>query len=305
MSEWLAEYRQFAKEGTFATYSMAVVNHIIPLLGDCALDELTEDRVQEAVLFWLRSGRCDGTGGLSHKSVRDLLAIVKTSVKAAHKHLGLALVPMEIRLPQPTRLRKVEVFSPSELLRLVEAAKIQPSSKNAGILLALYSGLRIGELCALQWKDVDFERGSLFVSKTVQRIYARTLDGGTETRVVISTPKTRSSLREIPLASAVLPSLREFRSNGECYLTTKSPAFLEPRSYRSYYGRFLKRAGIAHSSFHKLRHTFATQLIEHGADVKTVSELLGHASVNTTLDLYVHPQFEQKQKCIEMMPPFS
>jgi site-specific recombinase XerD len=124
-------------------------------------------------------------------------------------------------------------------------------------------------------------------------------------KLVISSPKTRSSLREIPLASALLPTLQEFQDHKECYLTTRRGTFLEPRSYRSYYGRFLKRAGIAHSSFHKLRHTFATQLIERGADVKTVSELLGHASVNTTLNLYVHPQLEQKRKCVEMIPTFS
>jgi integrase len=304
LSEWLREYQQFAKEATFATYSMAVVNHIIPILGSCTFDELTEKRIQETALYWLRSGRCDGKGGLSHKSVRDLLAIVKTSIKAAQKRFGISPTPIEVRLPQSIRLREIEVFSPSELLRLVEAATVHPSSKNTGILLALYTGVRIGELCALQWKDINFERSSLFVSKTVQRIYAKTVDGDTVAKIVISSPKTRSSLREIPLASALLPILQEFRDHDECYLTTKGLMFLEPRSYRSYYGRFLKRAGIAHSSFHKLRHTFATQLIECGADVKTVSELLGHASVNTTLNLYVHPQLEQKRKCIEMIPSF-
>jgi integrase len=304
LSEWLDEYQQFAKEATFATYSMAVVNHIIPMLGDCTLGELTEKKIQETALYWLHSGRCDGKGGLSHKSVRDLLAIIKTSIKVAQKRLGITPTPIEVRLPQSMRLREIEVFSPSELLRLVEAAKARPSSKNVGILLTLYTGLRIGELCALQWKDINFERESLFVSKTVQRIYAKTIDGNTVAKIVISSPKTRSSLREIPLASALLPILREFRDHDDCYLITKDRMFLEPRSYRSYYGRFLKRAGIAHSSFHKLRHTFATQLIECGADVKTVSELLGHASVNTTLNLYVHPQFEQKRKCIEMIPSF-
>lgn len=304
LSEWMAEYRQFAKEATFATYSMAVVNHIIPLLGGYTLEELTEKKIQEAVLYWLQSGRCDGKGGLSHKSVRDLLTIIKTSIKTAWKRAGITPTPMEVRLPQSIHLKEIEIFSPSELLRLVKAAKAHPSSKNAGILLALYTGLRIGELCALQWKDIDFERGSLFVSKTVQRIYAKTVEGETVAKIIISSPKTRSSVREIPLASTLLPTLQEFRDHDDCYLITKERTFLEPRSYRSYYGRFLKRAGIAHSSFHKLRHTFATQLIECGADVKTVSELLGHASVNTTLNLYVHPQLEQKRKCIEMIPSF-
>jgi integrase len=305
LAEWLKEYQQFAKEATFATYSMGVVNHIIPSLGDYALDELTEKRIQETALYWLREGRCDGTGGLSHKSVRDLLVIVKTSIKAAQKRLGMDVAPIEVRLPQVTSARTVEIFSPSELLLLVDAVKKHPSSKNAGILLALYAGLRIGELCALQWKDIDFERGSLFVRRTVQRIYARTVEGNTVAKIVISSPKTRSSLREIPLASILEPTLQSVRDHDECYLVTKKRSFLEPRSYRSYYGRFLKRAGIAHSSFHKLRHTFATQLIEQGADVKTVSELLGHASVNTTLNLYVHPQLEQKRRCIEMLPSFS
>jgi integrase len=217
----------------------------------------------------------------------------------------LPQVSLEIKLPPPSSTQKVEVFTSAELAKLVDATMMRPSSKNTGILLALYSGLRIGELCALQWKDIDFERGTLTVSKTIQRIYIKELAGGTTAKIIITPPKTRSSVREIPLASAVIPLLREHVKSSEWYLVTGMDTFLEPRSYRSYYGRFLRRAGIAHSSFHKLRHTFATQLIENGADVKTVSDLLGHSSVKTTLDLYVHPRLEQKRKCVEMMPNFK
>jgi integrase len=303
--QWLTDRRRVDKEATYATYSMAVVNHIIPTLGAYSIPELAERVIQKAALQWLDSGRCDGSGGLSRKTVRDLLAIIKTSVKAAQKQYGLPQTPLEIRLPPSGFTQKVEVFTSTELTKLVEAATTSLSSKNIGILLALYSGLRIGELCALQWKDIDFKRGTLTVSKTIQRIYTKELAGSTTAKIIITPPKTNSSVREIPLASAVAPLLCEHERSSEWYLVTGMNTFLEPRSYRSYYGRFLRRTGIAHSSFHKLRHTFATQLIENGADVKTVSDLLGHSSVKTTLDLYVHPRLEQKRKCVEMMPNFK
>jgi integrase len=302
---WLEEHQRFAKETTHSTYSMAVINHIIPMLGSFALADITEQRVQEMALHWLEAGRCDGGGGLSRKTVHDILAIVKLSMKAAQKRYDIPVTPMEIRLPQQESVKRTEVFAPSELQGIVGAAMARLHSKSMGILLALYTGLRIGELCALQWRDVDLVRGTLTVTKTIQRIYKKELKGSVTSKMVITPPKTRSSVREVPLASTIAPLLHGFTQTNDCYLITGSPSFLEPRSYRAYYGRFLRRAGIAHSSFHKLRHTFATQLIEGGADVKTVSDLLGHASVKTTLDLYVHPQLEQKRKCVEMIPSFT
>jgi integrase len=304
LHRWMHEQQRLAREATYATYSMAVVNHIIPLLGHLYVEDITEQIVQETALYWLERGRCDGCGGLLRKSVRDLLAIVKTSLKAARKHCGLPAMIMDIRLPQPQLSQKPKVFTLSELRILVGAASSKSSTKNMGILLALYSGLRIGELCALRWEDVDFERTTLAVTKTIQKIYTKSLTGETQAKTIISSPKTKSSVRELPLSSEIVPMLMRFRAPDDHYLITGKDSCMGPRSYRSYYSRFLQRSGITASSFHKLRHTFATQLIESGADVKTVSQLLGHASVKTTLDLYVHPQLEQKRKCIAMMPSF-
>jgi integrase len=301
---WLAGQKPFLKEATFATYSQSIINHLIPTLGGCLLCDITEQMVQKAALSWLECGRCDGKGGLSHKSVKDMIAIVRASIRAAELSRNVAHSPLRIKLPPVTKPSQVEVFSAQELQTLVQAATTSPTNKKVGLMLALYSGLRIGELCALQWRDIDLAANTISVDKTVQRIYTKSLGEKTTSKIIVTPPKTPSSIRMIPLASEILHLVESLAASGDRFLITGMPTLLEPRSYRAWYGRFLRRNGIKHSSFHKLRHTFATRLIENGADVKTVSAILGHSSVRTTLDLYVHPQMDQKRKCIDMMPSF-
>lgn len=305
LARWLAGKEGYVKEATYANYSVTIVNHIIPVLGDCTIPELTEGRIQGAVLAWLESGRLDNKGGLSEKTVRDFLMIIKLSRRAATKYLKLPHEPLEIKFPKTGRIEKLKVLLPAETQRLIQNVLLNLNSRNAGFLIALYAGVRIGELCALQWKDIDMEKGVLSITKTIQRVNIKRVDGESSTRIIISTPKTRASVRTIPLASCILPAMRRLQpEDNEVYLITGTRGYLEPRSYRSYYSRYLRRIGIPHLNFHGLRHTFASRLIEQGADVKTVSELLGHASVTITLNLYVHPQMEQKRKCIEMIHPF-
>ena len=173
-------------------------------------------------------------------------------------------------------------------------------------MISLYTGLRIGELCALQWKDIDLKGRIVHVRKTVQRIFYKEWTGATKSSVVITAPKTRSAARDVPLASFLVPLLRELHcSDPETYVLSGDRKCLEPKTYRTFYKRFLERNNLPMLRFHGLRHTFATLCIEDGADCKTVSALLGHASVNLTLSLYVHPQIEQKRKCIERLPVYE
>jgi DNA-binding transcriptional ArsR family regulator len=169
------------------------------------------------------------------------------------------------------------------------------------ILISLLSGIRIGELCALTWSDVNLESRTISVSKTIQRIYVKDRDGRCSSKVLVDTPKTNSSVRVVPISSLLMGYMERIRSDGEKYVVTGTYEYLEPRTYRTYYNRFLRRNGISHVNFHGLRHTFATRCIEAGGDCKTISELLGHASVNMTLNLYVHPRMDQKRRCVEMM----
>ncbi len=302
LTEWLQNRRGYVKEATLANYETAVATHISPTLGELKLAEVTEQCLQRTAVDWLHRGRRDGRGGLSECTVRNLIMIVKLTLKSAAKAGYIPFRQYDILYPRTEQEKKCKVFSREEQLMLTQHIYLNLSYKNAGILFCLHTGLRIGELCGLRWGDIDMEHRTVSVSRTVQRIFVRNAQGQGETKVIITEPKTRNSKRTVPLSSTIYPILKKIHpKNPSAYVLTGTEHYTEPRTYREYYDRLLVQLGIGHINFHGLRHTFATRLIESGADYKTVSELLGHASVNTTLNLYVHPQMEQKRRAVELL----
>ena len=302
LGQWLENREGLVKEATIASYAASIENHILPALGAMPLTDITESRLQATALLWLEEGRCDGNGGLSERTVRGMVALVKLSLKAAAKAGYVPPQSYDIQFPPPQQVARLQVFGKQEQAVLMQHIYMNLTPKNLGILLCMYTGLRIGELCALRWEDIDMENKLVTVSRTMQRIYRRDENGEGHTKLLITTPKTRNSVRSVPLSSLIYPVLRRMHpGNDTYYLLTGKTTHTEPRTYRDYYNRLLERLGLPHVNFHGLRHTFATRLIENGADYKTVSELLGHASVNITLNLYVHPQMEQKRKAVELI----
>ncbi len=299
---WEGQKQGFVRASTLANYSTAITTHILPVLGEIPIADMTEQCLQETALFWLHHGRCDGTGGLSEQTVRNLVTIVKLTLKAAAKEGYLPMRRYEIRYPRMEHQKSLCVLDVREQAILTQYVCRNPTYKNAGILFCLHTGVRIGELCGLRWEDVDLEGRTVHIRRTVQRIFQRDEEGQGKTFLVISEPKTAHSIRTLPLSSVICPVMEQIRqSNPAAYLLTGTEQPTEPRIYREYYQKVLERLDIAPMRFHGLRHTFATRLIENGADYKTVSVLLGHASVNTTLNLYVHPQMEQKRKAVELL----
>ena len=178
----------------------------------------------------------------------------------------------------------------------------QPNARNIGVMLALCTGMRIGEVCALKWEDVDLTHRMIRVCKTVGRIYNCEL-GATER--VFSTPKTKHSFREIPISKLLFEALCVTkRMSSSPFVVGTTIYATDPRTYRDYFNRLLKRLNITPIVFHGLRHTFATRCIESQCDYKTVSSILGHSNVATTLNLYVHPNLQQKKRCIDKMSKF-
>ena len=174
--------------------------------------------------------------------------------------------------------------------------------KNLGIYICLSTGLRIGEICALTWDDIDTDMGIITIRKTIERIYI--IDGERKhTKLIINTPKTKNSMREIPMTKELTKILKPLKKvvNGSFYVLTNEESPTEPRTYRNYYQKLMRSLGVPPLKFHGLRHSFATRCIESNCDYKTVSVLLGHSNISTTLDLYVHPNMEQKKKCIDKM----
>lgn len=282
LKKWLADQRTYQKYSTYTCYANIVENHLLPHLGQ--LEEVTTDIVQDLALRLLESGNRMTGGGLSQSFVRDILTVIKITCP----HIG------EIRLPyEPPK--EIEIFGQPEMVALVNHLQSSQTPRSVGILLVIHTGIRIGELCALQWSDVDLTARVLHIRKTIIRTYTKS-DGS---RLSITPPKSKASIRTVPLNSWICHLLSLQQKGDDCYIITGNERPQEPGKYRIWYNQQLRQLGIPHRKFHCLRHTFATNCIACGCDYKSLSQLLGHANVTTTMDLYVHPQMELKRQCVE------
>ena len=296
---WLKEKSNYVKESTYAYYDFEVRNYIVPCLGHLSLEEITEERIQETVLLWQNQGMNNGHP-LKKSTVQNLTVLLKQVLKYGARKKVMADMNLTIQFAVQPQMNKRKVFDVNEQRRLIQAVLSDLNNKTFGILLCLNSGLRIGELCALKWEDIDIDNGVLHVTKTLQRIYDRRQHGKTE--IIITSPKTVTSVRDVPISKRVLSIISMLpQREGAHYILTNSARYTEPRRFRQFYKEFLIKNEIDELHFHCLRHTFATRCIEGGADYKSVSEILGHTTIHTTLNMYVHPQMEEKRKCVEMV----
>ena len=298
--EWLIEKKEYIKESTYANYSNNIFNHIIPKLGNIYIQDLNHKIIQNFLLDLFKNGRKDGLGGLSEKTIKDITIIIKGSLRKAINEEKIRHFELTFNYPKDNKDSKIYILSKHEQNKLTNYVLENLTNRNIGLLISLYSGLRIGELCALQWNDIDFKKNILSVNKTIQRVYIKDKDKNIS-KVIITTPKTKNANREIPINKEFLELLKQLRTKGDDYIITGTNKYLEPRTYRKYFNKVLKQVKIKQFNFHSLRHTFATNCISLGVDYKTVSELLGHANVNITLNLYVHPRLSKKKKCIDMI----
>ena len=290
---WQADKKQYVKRSTYSAYSLLVNNHLIPAFE--GVYDVTEDMVQSFVFTKLEQG-------LSQKSIKDILIVLKMILRFAVKQGFMQHREIDVKFPTERERQELEVLSRSSQKQIMEYVQSHFTFMNLGIYICLCAGLRIGEVCALVWDDIDVENGVINISKTIQRIYV--IEGGEKhTEVIIDTPKSKNSIREIPIAKDLLKMIKPFKKvvNGNFYVLTNSDQPTEPRTYRNYYKRLMEQLNMPKLKFHGLRHSFATRCIESKCDYKTVSVLLGHSNISTTLNLYVHPNMEQKKKCVEQM----
>lgn len=298
---WLAEVRISVKESTFTRYNRCVYKYILPYLGGLSVQEIDSFRVNRYTEFMLTSGGLRD-GALSPKTVTDVLCVLKAILKFARQN-GYACPDISgARTPQ--RKRKNVAVLPADSRLLLEKIVLHRSDRVCtGILISLFTGLRIGELCGLKWGDVDLRAGTLTVQRTVGRIADLDPDALKRTKVIISEPKTADSNRTIPLPQFLTEALRSVRSAPEHYVLSGAVTPVEPLTFYKRYRRFMHINQLDGYTFHALRHTFATRCIEVGFDTKTLSEILGHANISTTLAIYVHPSMEQKRFCMEKLSP--
>ena len=294
---WKEYKRPYVKQSTMAAYALILEKHILPYFGDG--DSLHEQAVQAFVLQKLGNG-------LSVKSVRDILIVLKMVMKFGVKNEWITYCEWDIKYPSASGNKEPEVLSVANHRKILNYIRSHFTFTGLGVYISLSTGLRIGEICALKWSDINVADGTITVSRTIERIYV--IDGEKKhTELVINTPKTRNACREIPLGKELLAMIKPLKKvvNEDFYVLTNDERPTEPRTYRNYYNGLMKSLDIPKLKYHGLRHSFATRCIEAGCDYKTVSVLLGHSDISTTLNLYVHPNMEQKKRCISRMFNFQ
>ncbi|WP_292010091.1 site-specific integrase [Chryseobacterium sp.] len=290
---WKADKKQYVKKSSFSAYTLLIENHLQPVFGDQFIVEETD--VQNFVFQKLESG-------LSHKTIKDILIVLKMILKFGAKHKWLDYTPFDIQFPTEREKHNIEVLSRADQKKIMNYIQEHFTFRNLGVYICLSAGMRIGEVCALTWEDIDTDNGVISVNRTIQRIYVIE-EGNRRTELILDTPKTKNSIREIPISKDLLRILKPFKKivNPSFFVLTNDAKPTEPRTYRSYYKNLMKELNMPELKFHGLRHSFATRCIESNCDYKTVSVLLGHSNISTTLNLYVHPNMEQKKKAIEQM----
>ena len=290
---WKEYKRPYVKQSTMAAYVLILENNVLPYFGDG--DSLHEQAVQAFVLQKLGNG-------LSVKTVKDILIVLKMVMKFGVKNEWMTYYEWDIKYPTTSTSKELEVLSVANHRKILNYIQSHFTFTGLGIYISLSTGLRIGEICALKWSDINVADGTITVSRTIERIYI--IEGEKKhTELVINTPKTKNSCREIPMSKELLSMIKPLKKvvNEDFYVLTNDERPTEPRTYRNYYNGLMAKLDIPKLKYHGLRHSFATRCIEAGCDYKTVSVLLGHSNISTTLNLYVHPNMEQKKRCITKM----
>ena len=309
--KWLSDVKLSVKESTYTRYERIVTKYVLSNIGNPDMLSMDARRINSFAKELLLFGGLTGKG-LSPKSVSDVLCVLKSILKFGVMHGEIDINLDGIRHPQKEG-KQIEVLSDANRTRLEKILFSKKSPLNLGIMLSLFCGLRIGEICGLRWGDVDFEGKTLSVLRSVERISNIAPFAKNKTKVIICEPKTKNSIRTIPLQEFIIHYAKDvflkektknphFTTNS-AYILTGNEKPTEPHNFYMRYKRFMKRAGIEGYSFHALRHTFATRCVEVGFDPKSLAEILGHSSVTTTLSVYVHPTLAQKRAQMDRIIP--
>lgn len=292
--EWLGMIQPRIKETSYIKYKNMTERYIAPWIGGYSLEKLEYLDMENLANILLRFGAVDRQP-LAAKTVSDALAMLNEMLRYAAARYGFTLMtPYRVHLTK--KEVELRVLTEREQTQLTRYLMQDLSNRNLGILLCLYTGLRIGELCALKWENICLESSVVKIRQTLQRIQNQQTTQGKKTKIIITAPKSQNAVRDIPLPDFLLPILKGQLRAGACYLLSgKADQYVEPRNMQTHFKKVLEGAGIPYVNFHVLRHTFATRCVELGFDIKSLSEILGHANINITLNKYVHPSMSMKR----------
>ena len=293
MTKWLESSKNRIKESSYFCYQTKIKVHIIPYFKKikyCKVDlqimnRFIQDKINEK---------------LSNKYISDMIVMMKTAAKWAENIYGYRNRIINVQAPKVRRKDSV-LLSGDEDKKLQRYLLDNMDNTSLGIYLTVFTGLRIGELCGLKWSDIDIEDSVLHVRRTVQRISAS--DKKSKTAVILSTPKTVNAVRDIPLPEFLSEILKKNRGRETCFVLSGSDRIVEPRCMTNRFKKHLKKAGVSSVNFHSLRHLFATRCLQSNFDIKTLSEILGHANAETTLHIYAHSSMDRKKSCMSLLVP--
>ncbi len=293
-AEWLYSQKPELKVSSFSKYSNLLSSYLLPVFGKSPVQSIARGDVLQFSRDLLTSGGVKRTG-LSPKTVNSVISVLKNVLDFAYKERSIPITDIgDVSVRQ--QQKPMRILSRKEQALLSNHLCCDLSPCHLGILLCLYTGMRIGEICALKWGDVMLDEQYLFIKQSMQRVQT-TESEGRKTTVIIQPPKSDCSIRKIPIPDEMLQMLIPSRKQDEAFLLTGMiHSFIEPRCLENHFKAVTKACGISKVNFHALRHTFATRCVELGFDIKSLSEILGHASVNITLNRYVHPSMELKQE---------
>lgn len=290
INSWLNNSKIKTKKSTYSNYQYTIKARIIPKFAKFKKKAISLEIINKYTAELLEEG-------LAEKSVKDILIILQQILKMGNIH---------IKIPMPKVPKtEIQILKKDEQTKLEKELLRKFNETTFGIYFCLYTGLRIGELCALQWKNIDLENKKIYVKRTLVRIKNPDETAKKKTIVIIDEPKSSSSIREIPIPDFILPLLKELShdTTPETFLVSGTNKFIETRTYFNRYKKILSTINLEEYNFHALRHTFATRCIEKGFDPKTLSEILGHSSVKITLERYVHPNYENKVLMMNQLKP--
>lgn len=300
--KWLCQKSEFVKESTYVRYRYLYEKHIGADYGAEKLKKLDYTEIELSI----RSKQKENAAvKLSAKTIQDVLSVYRLLISFGlqngyiKENAAAALNKKAAALTK--NVTETNLFLPKELAKLENYALSMRTARHFGIILAMYTGVRIGELCALRWQDIDLENGILYIRNTIQRLKDFSGRSEKQTKLVIGSPKTSSSLRVIPLSTFLIEKLIEYKSAPHFFFLTGKETPEEPRSYLYFYKKQLRNCSLREYTFHTIRHSFATRCIERGIDIKSLSEILGHSGVKITLNRYVHPSLETKRQQLEKL----
>lgn len=289
--EWISTVTKRVKESTSSNYIMKLQKHILPEFGNKSISNLSADSVYSFIEKKRREG-------LSDRYISDILVLLKSIFKYSVRKYHINDIMVNVSMPKKGK-PDIQLLDDCEQKKLQSVISARKDHTSIGVALSLTTGIRIGELCALQWKDIDLEKRILTVRKTIQRIQVK--ESGRKTKLIITSPKSETLKRSIPITRNMVDLLLKIKGDSEDYVLSGNTKPVEPRAMQYRFAKMLKNAKLPSVHFHSLRHSFASNCIKSGFDVKALSELLGHSSVEITLNRYVHSSFEQKREYMERL----